>query len=106
MNRTQAKKIAETITNKELRKMFLSAQSGIIDWEQRSKVNKGLTKATSFNILSNSLTEENLNKEIHILTKINMIQEFGEFLPKHLKPTKKEKNNLPTPYHQKRKELK
>ena len=86
MNRTDARKIAETITNEQLKQIFEAAKTQIIDWTKVSNVNKGLTKGAAWNILAKNF---DLNSAHHILAKTNMIREFGEFLPSELKPQKK-----------------
>jgi hypothetical protein len=96
MNRTDAKKIAETISNQELFDMFEKAKVNVKDWTKKSNVNKGLTKGTSWNILGKDF---NINFDYHILAKINMIREFGEYLPDNMKPVKKKPINT-TLYHQ------
>ena len=93
MNRTDARKIAESITNEQLQTMFDTAKIKIIDWTKVSCVNKGMTKGVSWNILAKDF-DVNINH--HILAKTNMIREFGEFLPDELKPKKKIKNKIIT----------
>lgn len=97
MNRPDARKIAETITNEQLLEMFNAAKANIKDWTKVSNVNKGLTKGTSWNILAKDF---DVNKTYHILAKTNMVREFGEFLPNNLKPSKKSKRNPIPPIHQ------
>lgn len=88
MNRGDAKKIALTITNEELSVMFNNAKAGIQDWAKVSTVNKGITKGVAWNILADDF---DINHKYHILSKTNMIREFGEYLPQYLKPVKKNK---------------
>ena len=52
MNRNNAKKIAQTITNEQLKDMFDNAKIGVKDWTKVSCVNKGMTKGVSWNILA------------------------------------------------------
>ena len=85
MNRNDAKKIAETITNEQLQKMFETAKVKITDWAKVSSVNKGITKGVSWNILAKDF---DVNVTHHILAKTNMVREFGEFLPDQIKPQK------------------
>lgn len=88
MNRADAKKIAETVSNAVLKVMFENVKNSITDWKRVSTINKGISKGVAWNILaSNFDVEANYNN----LVKINMIREFGEFLPEHLKPVKKPK---------------
>lgn len=88
MNRTDSKKIAETITNEQLKDMFEKAKSSITDWTKVSNVNKGMTKGAAWNILASNF---DVNEKHHKLAKYNMIREFGEYLPEELKPIKKAK---------------
>ena len=98
MNRNDARKIAETITNEQLREMFETAKVKITNWVKISNVNKGMTKGTSWNIFAKDF---NVNVTHHILAKTNMIREFGEFLPEHLKPKKSNKQTSDKlPVHQ------
>ena len=96
MNRTDARKIAESITNEQLQTMFDTAKIKITDWTKVSCVNNGMTKCVSWNILAKDF---DVNITHHILAKTNMVREFGEFLPDELKPKKKVKNKI-TPVHQ------
>ena len=98
MNRTLAKKIAETITNEQLGQMFKSAKENIKDWTKVSSVNKGMTKGVAWNILAADFDPKH---KYHILAKINMIREFGEFLPEELlKNPRKESSSCKPPVHQ------
>lgn len=87
MNKSDARKIAEEITNEEILDMFNNAKENITDWTKISVINKGMSIGTSWNILASDF---NVNTEYHIMAKTNMIREFGEFLPKKFinKPTK------------------
>lgn len=97
MNKTEARQIAETITNQQLSDMFKKARSEIKGWAKRSKVNKSMTIGTAWNILAKDFY---INHKYHILAKKNMIWEFGDFLPDELKPSKNIKKKLPKPHHQ------
>lgn len=96
MNRSDAKRIAGTITNEQLKEMFDTAKSKITDWTKVATVNKGLTKGTAWNILA---ADFDVKAKHHIMAKTNMVREFGEFLPNSLKP-KKQKRKLIPPTHQ------
>lgn len=96
MNRSDARKIAETITNEQLMEMFETAKSKITDWTKVSVVNKGITKGVAWNILAQKF---DMSHNYHVLAKKNMIREFGEFLPAELKP-KKNSKIIMTPIHQ------
>jgi len=98
MNRANARKIAETITNEQLQQMFDTAKDNITDWTKISSVNKGITKGTAWNILAKNF---DVTIEHHILGKTNMVREFGEFLPIELNPNKKKIiQNVKSPIHQ------
>ena len=97
MNRTDAKRIAETITNEELAEMFENAKTNITDWTKVSSVNKGMSKGSAWNILASDF---DVDKTYHNLAKVNMVREFGEFLPDYLKPEKKVKPSITNVVHQ------
>lgn len=96
MNRNDARKIAETITNEQLQQMFETAKAKITDWTKVSNCNLGLTKGVAWNILAKNF---DVTANYHILTKTNMVREFGEFLPTNIKPQKKVRQFQP-PTHQ------
>lgn len=91
MNRSDAKKIAETITNQELSEMFTNAKANISNWTKVSNVNKGMSKGVAWNILASDF---DVDKKYHNMAKVNMVREFGEFLPDHFKPAKKTKPSI------------
>ena len=97
MNRTDAKKIAETITNEELNEMFENAKANITDWTKVSIVNNGMSKGAAWNILASDF---NIDMKYHNMARVNMVREFGEFLPNHLKPAKKTKTTSINVVHQ------
>ena len=82
MNRTKAKRTASKITNAHIQQMFDNAKKSIKDWTKVSSVNKGMTKGTAWNMLTKGF---DVNEPLHILAKINMLAEFGEFLPEEAK---------------------
>lgn len=89
MNRNEAKKLAETVTSEQLKQMFLNAQERITDWRQVSRVNKGMSKGTAFNILSAGTID--IRQKLAVT---NMIWEFGEYLPGYTKPIAKERPEI------------
>lgn len=89
MNKRDAKIIALTITNEELAEMFDTAKRFITNWTEVSSVNKGMTKGTAWNILA---YEFDVKVNYAEMAKVNMIREFGEYLPKHLKIPKPQKS--------------
>jgi len=88
MNKTNAKKIAETITFVQLQEMFNNAKENITDWTVTSAVNKQMSKGTAWNILFVSLKPETMT---HPMAIKNMIWEFGDHLPEQLKIKKQTK---------------
>lgn len=96
MKRSDAKKIAETITNQQLFEMLQAAKEGITDWRKVSSCNKGFTKGSAWNVLAKGFDPSNQN--IHFVYKTNLIHEFGDFLPDSLK-IKKPAINYPEPSH-------
>jgi hypothetical protein len=96
MNKTEAKRLATLLSNVELLSMFDNAKLKITDWTKVSIVNKGMTKGTAWNILAKDF---DIEKKYHNLTKVNMIREFGDFLPNYEKPVKKIKAII-NPVHQ------
>lgn len=78
MNKYLAKKIAENITNEQLKDMFETAKNNITDWTRVSSVNKNMTKGTAWNILAKDF---DTSVDHHILAKTNMVREFGDHLP-------------------------
>lgn len=91
MNKSDAKRIAETITNEQLNQMFINAKEKITDWTVRSSVNKGCTKGAAWNILGQGF---DINHKHHIMAKINMIREFGDYLPSELMPVNPSRNTI------------
>lgn len=82
MNKSDAKKIAETITFSQLQEMFNNAKENITDWTVVSNVNKQMTKGTAWNILFKGLNPEIIVQKLAVK---NMIWEFGDYLPEELK---------------------
>ena len=96
MNKREAKIIAETITNEQIKEMFNKAKEGIKDWTKLSAINKGMTKGTGWNILAKDF---DVDVTHNILVKTNMVREFGDFLPIELRIPKKSKKDLKPPFH-------
>jgi len=106
MTKFEASKLASLVTPKDLKQMFLNAQQQVTDWKEVSRINKGMTKGTAFNILTGSSSFEETTI-INDIVKRNMIWEFGEYLPQHIKLTKEEKESqIINPVHQEPKFLK
>ena len=97
MNREYAKELAKAITNAEIAYMFDNAKKSITDWKQTAIVNNGMTKGVVWNILTNGFNRVGDN---HILVKTNIIREFGDYLPEHLKQKPKQKIVSVKPVHQ------
>lgn len=88
MNKSDAKKIAETITFEQVEEMFNNAKVSITNWEEVSAVNKGMTKGVAWNILKHGVKPEIVKQPLALK---NMIWEFGDYLPVELKVKKKSK---------------
>lgn len=99
MNKSEASKLAETVSLDDLKQMFKNAQEGVKDWAIASRVNRGLSLGITYNILSKGLNEKQNATEIHQIAKRNMIWAFGEFLPGYKNPKKKERTEI-SPSHQ------
>lgn len=97
MNKSDARKIAEDVTNEQLQTMLNNAKEHIKDWTVVSTCNKGMTKGVAWNVLAKNF---DINKEYHNIVKYNMVREFGEYIEDSLKPQKKPKRPTITPYHQ------
>lgn len=98
MNRKEAKDLSLITLNSNLKMMFVNAAEKIIDWSEPSRVNKHLSKGFVFNLF---LKSGNDYENLHDLVKLNMIFEFGEFLPNYEKPIKKKKQKITVVNHQK-----
>ena len=95
MNRAKAKELSETITNAQIKEMLEKAKIYIKDWTRVSDVNKGLTKGAAWNMFAKDFDE---NIDYPSCTKLNIIREFGNFLPSDLLyPRKDKKFHQPTP---------
>ena len=104
MRRSYAKQLAEGVTNQELREMFYNAQRSLTQWggwEKVSKVNKSISTATAFNILSCGVDSEDfLDQRIAPIAKFNMIREFGEYLPNYQTEQTRTKPNIKITHHE------
>jgi hypothetical protein len=97
MNRNDAKKIAQTITNEQILEMFNNAKLNVKDWTKVSICNKGMSKGVAWNILAKDF---DVNHNYHILAKINFVREFGEFLSDKINPEKKSRKKYDNIVHQ------
>jgi hypothetical protein len=94
MNRSEAKKLAETAKPEEIVEMLTEARKQIKNWKAPAHINPALSRGAIFNILSACDPAT-----MHHYAKINAIAEFGEFLPNF---TRKNKRifDKPIPSHQ------
>jgi len=97
MTRTEIKRTAENISNQEIYNMLKRAKESITDWTVISKCNKGMTKGVAWNILTKAF---DIDADLHILHKMNLIREFGDFLSPEHKPARKSKVASVNPTHQ------
>ena len=82
MNKANAKLTAPNLTPKDILEMFEAAKAQIKDWTVVSNVNVSLSKGAAWNVLypsRNSITQRHLDHAY--IPAVNMIREFGEFLP-------------------------
>ena len=86
-----AKELAERISSSDLQIMLENAKVGVKDWKVASRANKGISRGGNWNMFCKDF---NPVLEYAPILKYRMIEEFGEFLPNHLKPEPKEK--IPT----------
>ena len=104
MKKSYAKKLAETVTNQELRQMFYNAQNSITQcggWEKASKINKSMSIGSGFNILSTGVDSDDfLDKKIAPIAKFNMIREFGEYLPNYQPEQIRTKPDIKITHHE------
>ncbi|WP_219495045.1 hypothetical protein [Proteus terrae] len=96
MNKSDARKIAQTITSEQLNDMFERAKRSITNWEIKSKVNPQFSIGATWNIFYSVYTA---NKLLHVTAKANMIREFGDYLDESLKPVKKSKRGMSIKIH-------
>jgi hypothetical protein len=87
MTKSNARVIANLITNEQLVGTFKAAKVSITNWDVPSVCNKGLSKGIAWNILASDF---DVSKEYNSLAKTNMVREFSDFIPDYLKPKKKE----------------
>lgn len=91
VGRNTAKKIAQKVTAEDLKFMLTEAIQKVKNWEKASSVNPGMTKGTAFNIF----TKVEITEHTHVIAKVNMIREFGGYLPdKYLEEAKPKKNTV------------
>jgi len=98
MNKSEARKIAGTITNEQIAQMLKKAKEEITDWSAGSTVNQSLSLGAAWNILAKDFDP---SKELHFLHKMNLVREFGRYLPKDIdKPEKKRRRKRIPSVHQ------
>ena len=85
MNKRDAAKIAETITNEQIQEMFNNAKENITDWTVVSSVNKSMSKGAVWNILAKGFNPDVINTPNRSLGVRNMVWEFGDYLPDNIK---------------------
>lgn len=100
MNKYEAKRLAETVTLEDLKSMFRNAQENITDWTRTSRVNKGATIGTTYNLLAFEPNRYASIDEVGLIARKNMIWEFGEYLPGYEKAVAKSKAGKNVPVHQ------
>lgn len=86
MNRAYAEIVVKTITKEQLKQMVLNAKDKITDWKKPSVVNLSATIGTTWNILTPWVFKDVYLDNIGHSHMVNLIREFGEYLPEDLKP--------------------
>lgn len=87
MNHSDCKYLSEKLSNQQIYDMLQAAKAGVKDWTKSSKANAMFSRGAFWNTFK--CGEFNVNKTYHDIVKYRLIQEFGEFLPGHLKPVRK-----------------
>jgi hypothetical protein len=82
MKRSDAKNIADIITDEQIKQMLNRAKEEVKDWTRPSKDNKGLSRGSHWNIICKGF--ENITTFSHI-HKYRIIREYNEFLPDEIK---------------------
>jgi len=102
MNKSQAKEIANSgITVGQLKATLEAAYTGGAANNKRAVVNKGMSKATVFNIMVKGYQNQNDDTVIegaHCISARNILREFGEYWDGEI-PKKKIRNNDSGDYH-------
>jgi len=93
MKKSEAKKLAKTVKAEDLKQMFVNARKGVTKWDEPSRLNKGLSRGTAFNVLVKCV---HTKSEIGIT---NMLVEFGDWLPGYTPQVKQERKRT-NPVHQ------
>jgi len=98
-SKSEAEHIATIITNQQIYDMFKSAMASIKKWEMTSNVNKSISKGVAWNVLASGF---DVKKHYHYLARINMVREFGEYLPPELRRIKAyvKRQPIPSAFHQ------
>jgi hypothetical protein len=96
MKNSDARELAKTITNDQLKRMLDRAKIGIKDWTVASKSNIGFSRGCHWNIMCRGYASKN---EFSTILKFRMIQEYNEFLDDELKPPKIIKSIQKTIHH-------
>lgn len=88
MNKADAKRIAEDITNDQLAAMFERAKAEVKDWTKASPVNPSLSLGAAWNIYYPYFLKD---QRMIYLIKANMVRCFGDYLDESFKTPKKSK---------------
>lgn len=96
MNRPQARKLAETVTVEQIKQMLDNAKTGILDWTHASVANKGISRGSHWNLFCKDYSKKT---EFSEMLKFRMIQEYGNFLPYHIRHQEIKKKDQAKPIH-------
>lgn len=86
MKRAYAEIVVDSITNEQLKQMVINAKEQITHWKKPSIVNLSATIGTTWNILTPWVFNEIFLINMGRNHKLNLIREFGEYLPEEAKP--------------------
>ena len=96
MNKQSAKFIVPTLTPELIAEMFENAKANITNWREVSCVNPGISKGVAWNLLyeaSKEVTQRDIDNCAYYL--VNIIREFGDYLPERVKNTITKKGPKP-----------
>ena len=85
MNRKESKRLAEIVSDEQIKTMLDRAKAEIDDWSKASVANIGLSRGCHWNMFCRKYYDAKSFSTIH---KYRLIQEYGEFLPEEFHPKK------------------
>lgn len=76
MTKSEAMRLAATMTLDQLQQMFRNAEESITDWEKPSRINPSLSVGAAFNVLKCVAEQKSSDLAIR-----NALLEFGQYRP-------------------------